>query len=59
MNWPQASGIFELGDLPLQSGDRLRDARLSWKAHGTLSPGRDNVVVYPRAMARSTRKSSG
>jgi len=47
MNWPQASGIFELGDLPLQSGDRLRDARLSWKAHGTLSPGRDNVVVYP------------
>jgi hypothetical protein len=20
---------------------------LSWKAHGTLSPARDNVIVYP------------
>jgi len=47
MSWPQASGIFDLGDLPLQSGETLRGARLSWKAHGTLSPARDNVVVYP------------
>jgi len=25
----------------------MRDAKLSWKAHGTLAPNRDNVVVYP------------
>ena len=25
----------------------LPDARLSWKTHGTLSPARDNVVLYP------------
>lgn len=47
MDWPQQQGVFALGDLPLLSGGVLRDARLSWKAHGTLSPARDNVIVYP------------
>ena len=45
--WPTASGRFELGDLPLQSGAVLPGAVLSWKTHGTLSPLRDNVVLYP------------
>ena len=36
-----------LGDITLQSGARLPSARLSWKTHGTLSPARDNVIVYP------------
>ncbi len=43
----QASGVFDLGDLELSAGGVLRGARLSWHAHGTLSPARDNVVVYP------------
>ena len=47
MTWPTQRGVFDLGDLPLQSGAVLRDARLSWKAHGTLSAGRDNVILYP------------
>jgi homoserine O-acetyltransferase len=47
MAWPQQHGIFELGDLTLQSGAVLRGARLSWKAHGRLSAARDNVIVYP------------
>ena len=47
MDWPQARDAFKLGDLPLQSGERLHNARLSWKTHGTLSPARDNVVLYP------------
>ncbi|MBW4023904.1 MAG: alpha/beta fold hydrolase [Proteobacteria bacterium] len=47
MSWPTQSGVFSLGDLPLQSGERIADARLSWKAHGTLSAARDNVIVYP------------
>jgi homoserine O-acetyltransferase len=45
--WPTQQGVFDAGDLTLQSGAVLRDARLSWKTHGTLSPARDNVIVYP------------
>ena len=47
MSWPTQSGILALGDLDLQSGERIPEAKLSWKAHGTLSPARDNVIVYP------------
>src|SRR4051812_32940573 len=47
MSWPQSSGEFRLGDFQVQSGETIRDARLVWKAHGTLSPERDNVVLYP------------
>jgi homoserine O-acetyltransferase len=47
MAWPTQQGVFQAGNLPLQSGAVLRNARLSWKAHGTLAPGRDNVIVYP------------
>ena len=45
--WPTESGVFALGDLPLQSGAVLPEARLSWKTHGRLAPARDNVVLYP------------
>lgn len=41
------TGRFSLGDLELQSGETLRGATLSWKTYGTLSPAKDNVVVYP------------
>jgi len=47
MDWHQSGGIFRLGDLPVEAGGTIADARLSWKAHGTLSPARDNVVIYP------------
>lgn len=47
MTWPTQRGTYDAGDLILQSGARLPSARLSWKAHGTLSPERDNVIVYP------------
>jgi homoserine O-acetyltransferase len=47
MDWPQTSGEFRLGDFQVQSGEVIRDARLSWKTYGTLAPGRDNVVLYP------------
>ena len=47
MTWPTQHGVYELGDLTLQSGARLPQARLSWKTHRVLSPARDNVVVYP------------
>ena len=47
MSWPTQRGVYEAGDVVLQSGAVLPAARLSWKAHGTLSAARDNVIVYP------------
>ncbi|HTC12556.1 MAG TPA: alpha/beta fold hydrolase [Acetobacteraceae bacterium] len=55
MTWPTQQGVFSLGDLTLQSGAVLADARLSWKAHGTLAPGRDNVVLYPTSYGAQHR----
>jgi homoserine O-acetyltransferase len=39
--------IFELGDVRLQRGATLRDCKLAYKTFGTLSPAKDNVIVYP------------
>ncbi len=47
MTVPTETGRFALGDLPLDAGGALPGAVLSWKTYGTLSPARDNVVVYP------------
>jgi len=47
MSWPTQSGVHALGPLTTLSGEVIRDARLSWKAHGTLSATRDNVILYP------------
>jgi homoserine O-acetyltransferase len=38
---------FELGDVELQFGEVLPDARLAYKTYGTLNPAADNVVVLP------------
>ncbi len=47
MTWPMQTGRFDLGDLQTQSGETIKGAFLSWKAHGTLNAARDNVVLYP------------
>jgi len=47
MTAPTETGRFQLGDLNLQSGEVMPGATLSWKTYGTLSPSRDNVIVYP------------
>jgi len=47
MDWSQEEGEFSLGDLAVERGGTITDARLTWKSHGTLSPARDNVIVYP------------
>ena len=47
MSWPVQQGVWRGGDLPLRSGATLPDTLLSWKAHGTLSAAKDNVILYP------------
>lgn len=42
-----STGMLALGDLPLKKGGVLRDAKLSFKTHGTLNAARDNAVLYP------------
>lgn len=39
--------IFDLGDMALQKGATLRDARLAYKTYGTLNARKDNVIVQP------------
>lgn len=46
-SWPQAQGVFRLGDIPAQKGGVIRNARIVWKTHGTLNAARDNVILYP------------
>ncbi|GAC1452828.1 MAG: hypothetical protein PVSMB8_11960 [Vulcanimicrobiaceae bacterium] len=39
--------IFDLGNVRLQRGATLRDAKLAYKTYGELNAAKDNVVVYP------------
>lgn len=39
--------IFDLGDVSLQSGEVLPDAKLAYQTYGELNSQRDNVVVMP------------
>ena len=39
--------VFELGDVRLQMGATLRDAKLAYKTYGTLNQDRSNAIVYP------------
>jgi homoserine O-acetyltransferase len=48
---PVLDGVLELGDLPVERGGMIRDARLAWQAHGTLNSTRDNVIIYPCSYA--------
>jgi len=42
-----SEGTFACGDVALQRGGTLRDARIVYKTFGELSPRKDNVIVYP------------
>ena len=39
--------VFEAGDVTLQSGVVFPSLKLAYKTYGTLSPARDNVILYP------------
>jgi homoserine O-acetyltransferase len=38
--------IFELGDLPLASGETLPDARLAYQTFGELNAEKDNAILF-------------
>ena len=40
-------GVFELGDLRLESGVTLPNATLGYKTHGRLNAEGSNVILYP------------
>ena len=39
--------LFELGDVVLQSGRTLPDAKLAYQTFGELNAQKDNVVLLP------------
>ena len=39
--------VFELGDLALQGGATLPDARIVYKTYGKLNDDRSNAILYP------------
>jgi homoserine O-acetyltransferase/O-succinyltransferase len=43
--------IFEAGDVTLQSGVVFPSLKLAYKTYGTLSPAKDNVVLYPTSFS--------
>ena len=43
----QGYNIYALGDVPLQSGSTLKNARLAYTTYGTLNSAGDNVVLLP------------
>lgn len=42
---------FFLKDFTVESGESFPTARLVWKSYGTLSPSKDNVIVYPTSFS--------
>ena len=51
--------ILELGDFPLLSGEVLKDAKLAYQCHGTLSPARDNLIVLPTFYTGTDTRNEG
>lgn len=39
--------IFNLGDIQLQRGATLKDAKLAYKTFGTMNADKSNVILYP------------
>jgi homoserine O-acetyltransferase/O-succinyltransferase len=38
---------FDVANFDLESGDRLRNLKIAYATHGTLSPDKDNVILFP------------
>jgi homoserine O-acetyltransferase len=45
--FPMDYETFDLGDVTLQGGATLRDAKLAYKTYGELNADKSNAIVYP------------
>lgn len=52
-------GIFDLGDVELQSGGQLNDAKLAYRTYGELASDGGNVVVLPTFYTGTSRRNEG
>ena len=50
---------FELGEVVLQSGQRLPEARLAYQTYGQLNPQKDNVVLLPTFYTGTHQRNEG
>ena len=50
---------YELGDIPLLSGEELNSAYLIYKTYGELNKSKDNVVVLPTFYTGSHQRNEG
>ena len=50
---------FNLGDIDLQSGAVLPDARLTYQTYGELNAARDNVIVLPTFYTGTHERNEG
>jgi homoserine O-acetyltransferase len=55
---PDTVEHFALGDVALQSGEVLRDARLAYATFGRLNAARDNVVLFPTYYTGTHRENA-
>jgi homoserine O-acetyltransferase len=51
--------LFALGDLTLQSGAVLPNAKLAYKTYGRLAPSGDNVILLPTFYTGTHRRNEG
>jgi homoserine O-acetyltransferase len=47
VNFDNETGTFALGDVAVQKGGVIRNAKLAWQRFGTLNAKRDNLILYP------------
>ncbi|WP_299984824.1 alpha/beta fold hydrolase [uncultured Ruegeria sp.] len=51
--------IYELGDLPLLSGEVLKDAKIAYQTYGSLSAAGDNVIILPTFYTGTNTRNEG
>ncbi|WP_170753440.1 alpha/beta fold hydrolase [Ruegeria lacuscaerulensis] len=51
--------IYELGDLPLLSGEVLKEAKIAYQTYGTVSETGDNVIIMPTFYTGTNSRNEG
>eukprot|EP01031_Cornospumella_fuschlensis_P028123 gene28123-33958_t len=47
MSYSIQEGVYGLGDVKLQRGGRIPNAKIAYKTYGTLNADKSNVILYP------------